>query len=168
MSAGMSAATQVAQEASRIAGRAASRPPQSPASAATQAKAPIIPTWTGPPIHAIAPSTIRVCSHAGSQSTGPSQPRSSGMGTPARHFGYATTSVSVESGVHRSVSTTLAGCIDPKWKRTTGRLARNAASPAAIAREPNSQAIATAIGLRCRPSSLGIQPSQRARIAGAR
>ena len=75
-------------------------------------------------------------------------------------------SVTVESGVHRKVSTTPSGCMAPKCASAIGVLTRNAESPEAMAREVNSPPIASQPDLVLRPSSRGIHASHRARSAG--
>ena len=83
-------------------------------------------------------------------------------------FGYAITSVAVESGAQARVSGTPSGCIVPKWLRAIGVLTRNVAMAAANAREANSPRIPVS-GLNPRhTSSVGIQANHRKRTVGAR
>ena len=89
------------------------------------------------------------------------------MTPPRIAFGYAITSVAVDSGVQRNVSNVPTGCTAPKWAITTGVEIRNVATPAAIARDVNSPAIWTITDDPWSPRSFGIQSSHRVRTAGA-
>jgi hypothetical protein len=121
----------------------------------------------GPPNHATARSTTSTCSQAGTQSGGPTGAVTAGTIAPTIALGYASTSVAVDSGVHRKVSSVPTGCTDPKCAITTGVLTANAAAVAAMARELNSPTICSITGAAWSPRSRGIHASQRARIGGA-
>ena len=98
----------------------------------------IDPTCTVPPPAVIDRSTNSTCSQAEIQRIGPTGIVSGGQIAPMIAFGYAIASVTVESGVQRNVSRVPNGCSEPNCTRTTGTLAKNAASPAAIARDAYS------------------------------
>ncbi len=121
----------------------------------------------GPPNPDTALSTTSTCSHAGTHSSGPIGAVIAGTIAPTIALGYASTSVAVDSGVHRKVSSVPIGCTDPKCAITTGVLTTNAAAVAAMARELNSPIICRTTGAAWSPRSLGIHASQRARTGGA-
>ena len=113
-------------------------------------------------------STSLICSHANNHTTHPSGETSGGHIAPTIAFGYATTSVAVDSGVHANVSSVPNGCTEPNRTSTTGRLAMNAARPAASAPAAICPANATHAEPRFRPRSSGIHASQRDLMCGAR
>ena len=155
---------------------AAVRTDRLPAPIAMQDATPIVaPTDQCAPPRTIDPaphrsdiSTSHVCSHAAHHVGHARIEVSGGQTAPMTAFGYASASVAVESGAHRSVSSVPKGCSVPKWTRTMGTLATKAASPEASARERNSPPMPTQAGCPRLGSSRGIARSQRMRIGSAR